>query len=100
MGSSHDSRYMVCRFCLNQFDWEDGSAQSHDTTACELKVRKQRMQPPVGVSPRNIAETQFSRQRAAEILEAMRRYSDAEKAIPREWVDELAERLEHVNSKQ
>ena len=56
------------------------------------------LKTPAGLGPVEHTVGRPVEQRADEILEAMRRYSDADKAIPREWVDELAERLEHVNT--
>lgn len=93
-----DSYALMFSLTTHGLSIQIGPAQAHDGQACELRMRSERMQPPIGLSPRNIAETAFSKQRADEILEAMRRYSDADMAIPREWLDELTERLEHVNT--
>ena len=41
--------------------------------------------PPIGLKPRWLHDAH----RIQEILDAMRRYSDAEIVIPSEWVDEL-----------
>lgn len=43
--------------------------------------------PPLGLKPKWIHDLQ----RRREIFEAMERYSDAGKPIPREWIDELRE---------
>lgn len=50
--------------------------------------------PPLGIPPRNIAEHGFNVFRMGEILGAMSRYSEAQKPIPIEWVNELSERIE------
>lgn len=42
MGSSMDSRYYVCPHCFRQFDWNDGSAQSHDSIACGKREQARR----------------------------------------------------------
>ena len=47
------------------------------------------IKPPLGLKPRYIHEAG----RAIEIMDACQRYSDAEKAIPAEWVAELRELL-------
>lgn len=44
------------------------------------------MKNPLGLMPRHVHEYK----RAREIIEAMCRYIDAEKEIPRGWVEELA----------
>jgi hypothetical protein len=44
--------------------------------------------PPLGLSPRNIHDAI----RMTDILFAMRRYVDAGKQIPGEWLDELEDR--------
>ena len=41
--------------------------------------------PPLGLKPKTIHD----QQRAIEILEAMKRYVLADKAIPNEWIGEL-----------
>ncbi|MFP3637802.1 hypothetical protein [Paraburkholderia sp. SIMBA_054] len=43
--------------------------------------------PPLGLRPRYIA----SEERAIEIVAACKRYDDAGKTIPSEWVEELTE---------
>lgn len=43
--------------------------------------------PPLGLRPRWIAVGQ----RAGEIVDAITRYNDAKKEVPKEWRDELAE---------
>ena len=49
--------------------------------------------PPLGIAPRNIAEQLFNESRIREIVGAMNRYFDADMAIPKEWAEELKERL-------
>ena len=43
--------------------------------------------PPLGLKPRWLHEMH----RIQEIIDAMKRYSEVEKPIPTEWVDELKE---------
>lgn len=50
-----------------------------------LKFKK----PPLGLSPRKVAD----RNRADQIVEAMLRYAELEMKIPYSWVQELKERL-------
>lgn len=60
----------------------------------------EKTKPPLGVMPRNIYDEQFAQlpgvcdtQRVADILSAMRRYAKVGKAVPQEWVEEVAERF-------
>lgn len=43
--------------------------------------------PPLGLHPKRFHEAA----RFREILEAMQRYSDALRPIPKEWIDEIGE---------
>ena len=43
--------------------------------------------PPIGLKPRWLHETN----RIQDIIDAIKRYSEAEEPIPTEWVDELKE---------
>jgi hypothetical protein len=43
--------------------------------------------PPIGLIPKFVRD----RERAIEILEAMRRYIDAGQSVPRSWLVELME---------
>ena len=49
--------------------------------------------PPLGIAPREIAESAFNESRIHDIVRAMCRYFDADKTIPKEWREELKERL-------
>ena len=49
--------------------------------------------PPLGLTPRNIAEELFNEARIWDIIEAMHRYKEANMAYPAEWREELKERL-------
>ena len=49
--------------------------------------------PPLGLTPREVFDTQADQYRSSEILKAMERYSEVEKPIPVEWVRELRERM-------
>ena len=51
--------------------------------------------PPLGLMPRSIHRDH----RIKEILEAMQRYADKQKAIPEEWFEELME-LNKQNEKK
>ena len=48
---------------------------------------------PIDVTPREVAEKMFNQSRIREIIKAMNRYYDDNMAIPKDWVDELKERL-------
>lgn len=48
---------------------------------------------PLGIPPREIAETLFNESRIKDIIEAIHRYYEAEQPIPEEWRAELKERL-------
>lgn len=47
----------------------------------------------LGLKSREIHDKQVRCHRITEIVEAMRRYADAEKAVPTAWVQELEELL-------
>lgn len=49
--------------------------------------------PPVGLMPESTYMVLTDQRRLKEIIEAMRRYSVAGKAVPTAWVDELARRV-------
>lgn len=49
--------------------------------------------PPLGLTPRDIAEALFNEARIWDIIEAMHRYKEANMAYPAEWREELKERL-------
>ena len=46
--------------------------------------------PPLGLMPKKI----YDHKRMVDIFDAMKRYSEAEKVIPIEWIDELRELVE------
>lgn len=48
---------------------------------------KRTTKPPLGVMPRDI----WNRKRQKELADAMQRYLEAGKSIPREWIDEYNE---------
>lgn len=48
---------------------------------------EQPTKPPLGVMPRDI----WNRKRQKELADAMQRYLEAGKSIPREWIDEYNE---------
>lgn len=45
--------------------------------------------PPLGLRPRKYFELEVKQNRINEIIDAMSRYSQANKPIPIEWIDEL-----------
>lgn len=49
--------------------------------------------PPLGLMPKGIYETQVNIDRICMIIEAMKRYSEADKPIPSLWIKELEERI-------
>lgn len=49
--------------------------------------------PPLGIAPREIAETAFNESRICEIVQGMSRYYEAGMSIPPAWREELKERL-------
>lgn len=49
--------------------------------------------PPLGLTPRKIAEDLFNEAQIWDIIEAMHRYKEANMAYPAEWREELKERL-------
>ena len=68
----------------------DGS----DTKLPELPLKEPECdKPPLGLTPRDIAEKLFNDSRIKDIIEAMHRYYEADKAIPEAWKFELKERL-------
>lgn len=50
-------------------------------------MRDEPIKPPLGVMPRDI----WNRKRQKELADAMQRYLEAGKSIPREWIDEYNE---------
>ncbi len=52
------------------------------------------IKPPLGLEPRDIVEHGFNVYRMGEIMGAIKRYSEAQKPIPVEWVTELIERMQ------
>lgn len=49
--------------------------------------------PPLEIPPRDIVEHHFNVFRIGKIVGAMSRYAEAQKPVPIEWVNELAQRL-------
>lgn len=49
--------------------------------------------PPLGLTPREIYAIQVNTERMAMIIDAMKRYSEADRVIPMEWIEELEERI-------
>ena len=54
----------------------------------------QNKKPPLGLMPRVVYDERCNSERIEQILRAMARYSDAQMAIPMEWIKEIAERLQ------
>lgn len=53
----------------------------------------QNKRPPLGLMPRVVYDERCNSERIEQILRAMARYSDAQMAVPMEWIKEIAERL-------
>lgn len=49
--------------------------------------------PPLGIAPRELAESAFNESRICEIVQGMSRYYEAGMSIPQAWREELKERL-------
>lgn len=54
--------------------------------------------PPLGLIPEYIYKMQSNTERIAMIIEAMKRYSTADKPIPIKWVEELERRIFYEES--
>ncbi len=77
--------------CGFEVDWfKSHTNEEHQLVNGETVPVAHVKAPPIGLRPRRVVAT-F---RMKEILEAMKRYSEAEKAIPKEWVEELGELCE------
>ena len=50
-------------------------------------------EPPIGIAPREVAESAFNESRICEIVKGMSRYYEAGMSIPLAWREELKERL-------
>ena len=57
------------------------------------KEQPKQEKPPLGLMPRSVFESKCEQQRVIDILDAMERYSNADKVIPVDWVSELRERV-------
>jgi hypothetical protein len=87
-------KLVICWLDMNSgkremVDFYEYSVYAHDNEDIAVKKPKEYLQPPIGLCPRYIADTQ----RAREILAAMDRYLEAGKVIPAEWFRELSERI-------
>ncbi len=49
--------------------------------------------PPIGLKPKGLHDEHININRIYEISKAMKRYSDEDLPIPKEWVDELYNRM-------
>ncbi|MBQ6102074.1 MAG: hypothetical protein IJL06_00210 [Kiritimatiellae bacterium] len=65
----------------------EGARDAKD--ACDYAFGTLRKKPPLGLVPRSIRDFE----RVSEILEALGRYNDAGKPVPREWLAELEEKI-------
>ena len=54
-------------------------------TLLEELDNNERMKPPVGLKPKRIHDSE----RLKDLIDAIKRYTDAELPIPKEWVEEL-----------
>jgi len=64
---------------------EDLPAAARPLRGCALRFPA--LKPPIGLRPKHIV----AQHRALEILAACKRYAQAAKQIPQEWLDELTE---------
>lgn len=67
----------------------DHELYPNDFELYEEPAVKHEANPPLGLRPWNIADNE----RVVEILEAMLRYTKANKDIPEAWMDELIEKV-------
>lgn len=65
-----------------------GFANSYELD-CFKVVDEPQIKPPLGLIPRKIYLEKVNHHRINDILDAMKRYCDAEKDIPVEWAKEL-----------
>lgn len=65
----------------------EGARDAKD--ACDYAFGAMRKKPPLGLVPRSVRDFE----RVSEILEALGRYNDAGKPVPREWLAELEEKI-------
>lgn len=49
--------------------------------------------PPLGLKPQDIYDKECHEARIIEILDAMMRYTEAQKPVPKEWINELERRI-------
>lgn len=61
----------------------------------DISLEQPKQKPPLGLKPQKI----WVEERIKEILEAMARYNEAGKAIPREWLEELGEHIAENTTK-
>ena len=74
-----------CDTCGHQYSDMCGGCESLDGVPVKYEDK-----PPIGIKPRYIHDCE----RMIEILDAMERYSEAQKRIPVEWIDELKDLIE------
>ena len=72
---------------------EIGYVEIISNTETKLPIPVKEPAPPLGLTPRDIAENLFNESRIRDIIEAMHRYYEADKEIPYEWKFELKDRL-------
>lgn len=65
----------------------EGARDAKD--ACDYALGAMLKMPPLGLVPRSVRDAE----RVSEILEALGRYNDAGKPVPREWLAELDEKI-------
>ena len=56
--------------------------------------------PPLGLVPEYVYNIQSNTERMDRIIDAMKRYSKADKPIPVEWIDELERRIFYGKGEQ
>lgn len=74
-------------------NFEDINLTDLSARVADKDKRMNDKQPPLGLRPLEIAEDNFNADRINEILNAMARYTTAKKVIPKEWLEELFNRV-------
>lgn len=57
----------------------------------EMRMQEIKSPPPLGIMPANIWREKCNRERLSALLAAMARFTEAEKPVPSEWIQEVWE---------
>lgn len=85
--SSVEDDKIICKKLSEVESVSEESCNQKNITDTMEKMEK----PPIGLEPRDIFEMRMRSYRRNEIVKAMRRYQEAKKQIPDEWLTELEE---------